>query len=71
MGVKFTIPESNIIRIYAGDTKAETIANIMGGIPHFSADKELVAIAEQAILKLDDITETEYEQFSFNEVFAE
>ena len=67
----FTIPEVNIICIYAGDSKAETIANIMDGIPHFSDDKAMVDIAEQSILKLDTLTDDEYEGMNFKENFTE
>jgi len=68
--VQFTIPEINIICIFAGDSKAETIANIMDGIPHFSHDKNMIDIAEQSIIKLDTLTETEYENMNFNENFT-
>jgi len=67
---KFTIPEINFICIFAGKTKKETISNIMDGIPSMY-EKELVEVAEQSIIKLDDITESEFEEMNFTENFTE
>jgi phage terminase Nu1 subunit (DNA packaging protein) len=65
---KFTIPEVNFICIFAGETKAETISNIMDGIPSMD-EAELVEIAEQSIIKLDEITESEFDEMNFTEHF--
>lgn len=66
---KFTTPEVNFICIFAGNTKAETISNIMSGIPSIY-EPEMVEIAEQSIIKLDDITESEFEEMNFTENFT-
>ena len=67
---KFTIPEINFICIFIGDTKAETIGNIMDGIPNMY-EKDLVEIAEQSIMKLDEITESEFDELNFTENFTD
>ena len=67
---KFTISEINIICIYQGDTKADTIDNIMSAIPDFR-EREMVEIAESAITKLDTITEMEFADYNFNESFTD
>jgi len=67
---KFTVPEINFICIYAGDSKKETISNIMDGIPSIY-DKELLEVAEKSIIKLDEITESEFEEMNFTEIFAD
>jgi len=67
---KFTISEVNIICIFIGDSKAETITNIMSAIPDFR-EREMVKIAESAITKLDTITETEFADYNFNENFTD
>jgi phage terminase Nu1 subunit (DNA packaging protein) len=68
--VEFTVSEINFICIYVGDTKEETIANIMDSIPNLY-EKELVEIAEQSIIKLDTLTESEFAQANFVECFTE
>jgi len=68
---KFTVPEINFISIFLGESKTETIANIMESIPNWSGETELIEIAEQSIIKLDEITETEFEAINFNENFTE
>jgi hypothetical protein len=67
---KFTVPETNLISIYAGETKKETISNIIDGIQSMD-DSELIDIAEQSIIKLDDITQTEFEAYNFKENFTD
>jgi len=67
---KFTVPEINFICIFIGDTKKETISNIMDGIPHLN-EKEIIEIAETSITKLDEITESEFEEMNFNDNFTE
>jgi len=68
---KFTVPEINFISIFLGDSKTETVANIMEGIPNFNGETELIEIAEQSIMKLDGITQTEFEAVNFNENFTD
>jgi len=69
---KFTVSEVNIICIYAGDTKEETIVNIMDSIPDFfDYDKELAEVAEQSIIKLETLTEAEFAEMNFIECFTE
>lgn len=68
--MNFTAPEINFICIFAGDTKAETIENIMDDIPNLP-DRELKALAEQSIIKLDRITKAEFTEMNFSEQFSD
>jgi hypothetical protein len=42
----------------------------MDGIPHLN-EKEIIEIAETSITKLDEITESEFEEMNFNDNFTE
>ena len=64
MNIHFTVPETNIIAMYRRATKSQTIENIMDNIPLFD-DAEMKEIAENVIIKLDKITDGEFE----NEIF--
>jgi hypothetical protein len=52
-----------------GNSKAETIMNIMDGIQYMS-DSDLAEVAEQAIAGLDGITESEFDDMNFNDNFT-
>jgi len=68
--MNFTIPETNLICIYAGSSKAKTIENIMDSIPHYT-ERDHVILAETVIEKLDQITEDEFTEYDFVERFAD
>jgi phage terminase Nu1 subunit (DNA packaging protein) len=67
---KFSVPEINLICIFAAQTKAKTIENIMDSIPDFT-ERELVELAEEVIIKLDKITEDEFTEHEFSEQFSD
>lgn len=63
MSVNFTVPEVNIIVMYKGDTKEQTIENITDAYTHIqseSANLEAWDICENVISKLDKITDEEF-----------
>ena len=64
MNMMFTVPEVNLIVIYKGSTKSQTIQNIMDKIP-LIYDSETKKFAEEVIVKLDKITEAEFTQSEF------
>ncbi|MDR2568872.1 MAG: transposon-transfer assisting family protein [Oscillospiraceae bacterium] len=55
---KFTVEEVNLIAIYLGDYRAETIENINYALPHM--DAEMRTIAESAVEKLCELNEQQY-----------
>lgn len=67
--IDFTIPEINLICIYADKDKESTICNIMDAIPDFT-DKELTELAEGVIVKLDDMCESDFSDYNLLEQFA-
>jgi len=68
----FTVPEINIICIYKGETKAQTIENIMSALEHMTqSDEELKAEMETVIVKLEKITETEFAEYIFEPEYGE
>ena len=72
MTMDFTVPEVNIICIFKGETKAQTIENIMFSLEHMTEpDKELKAEMEDVIVKLDKITETEFTEYIFEPEYGE
>ena len=61
---KFTVEEINIIAIYLGDTRAETIGNIADALPDIY-DEDIITIAESAIHKLTSLVDAEYAKIPF------
>lgn len=66
----FTIPEINLISIYADRDKETTIDNIMTAIPDFD-DKEMTALAEGIIIKLDGMNDSDFSGWDFLEQFTD
>ena len=55
---KFTVEEVNLIAIYLGEHRTETIENITYALPHM--DENIREVAEIAINKLSELNETQY-----------
>jgi len=67
---KFTVSEVNLINIFAGNSVAETISNILTAIPDFD-ENDMIAEAEQAIIKLDKLSDSEFFNMNFAENFTD
>jgi hypothetical protein len=68
--IDFTVPEINIVCIYKGETMTQTIQNTMSALEHMTeSKKELKAEMETVIIKLNNITETEFAEYVFEPVF--
>jgi hypothetical protein len=61
---KFTVEETNIIAMYIGNTRAETIDNIADALPQIY-DEDIITIAESASHKLATLEEQEFAESSF------
>jgi len=59
----FTVEEINIVAIFLGATRAETIERITAALPLMGA--EIAVIAENAVEKLWLLEEKEFENSSF------
>ena len=59
----FTVEEINLIAIYLGDTRTETIMQLAEAIPYM--DEDMITIAESASQKLAGLEEEEYAESSF------
>ena len=59
----FTVEEINLIAMYLGDTRTDTIMQIAAAIDYM--DEDMITIAETAIHKLAMLNEQDYEGISF------
>ena len=60
----FTVEEINLVAMYLGDTRTETLNNITGAMPDIY-DEDIISIAESASRKLAMLEDTEYAESSF------
>jgi len=68
--IDFTVPELNLLCIFAGKNREQTIDNIMTAIPDFT-DKELTELAEEVIVKLDKLCDSDFSDWDFAEQFVD
>jgi len=59
----FTVEEINLIAMYLGDTRTDTIMQIAEAIQHM--DDDMITVAEGAIRKLAMMDEQEYADNAF------
>ena len=70
MSYILSVPKINIINMFTGETKADTIINIMGAMPYIT-DKEMKNLMEQVIIVLDKMPDSEYKDCVFIGEFGE
>lgn len=66
MDTMFTVEESNLICIYAGENRSEVIADIEKALPYL-VDPDMIELSERIIGKLRDMTDEEFEQLELIE----
>ena len=66
MNTKFTVEESNLICIFAGESRHEVIADIERALPHLD-DPDMEELSNRVIRKLRDMTDEEFEQLELIE----
>jgi len=59
----FTVEEINLVAMYLGGTRTDTIMQIAEALPYM--DEDMIAIAEGASRKLAMLDEQEYAENSF------
>lgn len=60
----FTVEESNLLSIYAGKSRLETIRGL-GDVLVNEKDDDMVALIMQVVTKLDGIPDSVFEQCEF------
>lgn len=68
--MEFSVAEINFICIVKGDNREDTINNIFDVLPDLE-DKEMIEIAETVIGKLESISDSEYDEFTFEDNYAD
>jgi hypothetical protein len=59
----FTAEETNMVSIYAQDTRAATLAAVTDALPHM--DAEMRGIASRSLAKLAAMTDSEFAETAF------
>ena len=59
---RFTVEETNLLSIYAEDSKRALLENITAALPFMDADMR--ELAERTMQKVDALTETEYAELA-------
>ena len=68
--MEFSVAEINFICIVKGDNREDTINNIFDVLSDLE-DKEMTQIAETVIGKLESISDSEYDEFDFEDNYAD
>ncbi len=63
MNIRFTIPEENIVAIYAEGSRERTIDNINFAMPYM--DEDMRQLAAAAVDKLQAMTDSEFSEREF------
>ena len=59
---RFTVEETNLLSIYAEDSKRALLENINAALPFMDADMR--ELAQRTLAKVDALTEEEYAELS-------
>ncbi len=63
MNIQFTIPEENIVAIYAEDSREMTVGNILAAMPYM--DFGLRQLAAATVKKLQAMTDSAFSEREF------
>ena len=66
MDMKFTVEESNLICVYAGEDRNGVIESIERALPYLN-DSDMEELCHRVIGKLRDMPEEEFEQLELTE----
>lgn len=66
----FSVEEINFICVAYADTREKTISKIFEMLPHIE-DKYMLKIGEEVINKLNEMSDTEFLECNFKELYAE
>ena len=66
MDTMFTVEESNLICIFAGESRNEAIEDIERALPYLE-DTDMAELSGRVVGKLRDMTDEEFEQLELTE----
>lgn len=64
MSIQFTVEESNLICIFASESRAEVIEDINGALPYLD-DEDMVELSHKVLDTLQNMTDEEFAGLSF------
>ena len=67
MDTMFTVEESNLICVFAGESRSEVIEDIERALPYLD-NTDMLELSNRVIGKLRDMTDEEFEQLELTEV---
>ena len=67
MDTRFTVEESNLICVFAGESRSEVIEDIERALPYLD-NTDMLELSGRVIGKLRDMTDEEFEQLELTEV---
>jgi len=68
--INFTVPETNLLCIYGVQSREKTILNIMDSLTDI-ADFDMKKLAEDVIVKLDEMCDNDFYEWDFADEFAD
>ncbi len=66
MDTRFTVEESNLICVFAGESRNEVIEDIERDLPYLE-DTDMLELSGRVIGKLQNMTDEEFEQLELTE----
>lgn len=66
MNTQFTVEESNLICIFAGENREDVIKDINRALPYLD-DEDLVELSHRVLDKLQNMTDEEFKQLELIE----
>ena len=66
MDTQFTVEESNLICVFAGESRVEVIEDINRALPYLE-DEEMIELSQRVLDKLQNMTDEEFEQLELVE----
>ena len=66
MDTRFTVEESNLICIFAGESRSEVIEDIERALPYLE-DTDMLELSGRVIGKLQNMTDEEFEHLELTE----
>lgn len=60
---KFTFEEINLICCFKGETRSATVADMTAAIPYM--ERDMLELVERTTQKLNELTEKEYSELTF------
>lgn len=64
MSTQFTVEESNLICVFAGENRKEIIEDINRALPYID-DEDMIELSQRVLDKLQNMTDEKFEGISF------